>query len=757
MRLDCLPGTFTVQPRILVKALNRRGRESEDEGDGDTALPPPPTAFVVCGHLDDVRQQHREGAACYLAASALAELVKLRPPAMEAWLRPVRALVDHAEDRSNFGPEAATPVADNKHVFKLPTFSDRYLGWNDEDDPNLSCIIAAAGFFAKTMNAARLARSLLREFRDDAAIRRHAEALVPLVDLCWCVQQLATGIDMSAHPRPQDVEPPSLRGSRGGGGRGGRGSEGVSAGAAGAAGAGSACDDSKSRSPPPSFLALWEGIADAVRELADWWHRQLRQGGGGPAGVAGDVCYVPCMSALVLSLTEGVASGPKEEERPAEGGRAGRRAGADGDGDDDDDAASARKRGRARGKGAPRQRGHAETRGPLVDGGLVLALASELLAETSRLLAAGGAMATAFVSRVPALNSDDLVSQWRACWDLNMVVFCDAEHREQQQQQQEETRSTNRWRRDHDVRRQPRSRVPPALLSTANTCQFFGQGRVAPPSVPQQKGGVMEAVVMPVLNGATSKSLGREVQRWRKSLAGEAQEREQQQQEEEEDTGLKMRLRSVRERYALDYCYMLFAMFNHATARYRIGAWMAGASAFPAARWDVLCSTITLAGVRSTTRGGTAGGSSSRRPVALPSTCGSAEGVCDGAAGGASQSCFAEPGVCAERGLRPEGTPSEAKVSRRAASQNQVSARFHHEPLRVDLQLDNARLVQPLPHAARDSDDVRCAQVSVPGGVASMAAHTVELSRLLSERGRLWVHKTVLVNPATWGPFGKAV
>jgi hypothetical protein len=628
--------TISMQPRIMVR-VNKTRPDGDDAK--DTGVPP--TAFVVSGHLDEVNKHYMEGAACYMAAAELAELVKWRSPTLEAWMRPVRALVDHAQDRRHFGPGAPLTVVDNKNVFKLPTFCDRYLGWNGETDPALSCLVAATGFMAKSVNAARLGCKLLKAI-NVYALLKHADAVSPLVDLCWSVQQVVTGLDMSAHPRPQDMRAPSLKGG----------------GAQGDAARTSPC-------PPPSFLALWEGIVRAVRELAGWWHRQLRQGAPQEdAGCTTYVCYVPCVSNLVRSLS-------------------------------------------------------AAGRDCAVDCAEVLALVTELLAETSRMLAAAGAMASAFVSKVPVLDSDDLVAQWRACWDMNMLVFCDEDCPSLSELGQSGGRRLRVPASFHtDPSKRHRSHAMTPLLTTANMCQSIGQGRVdteandetTSSAKGKRSGQEHTSVVMPVLNGALSKQLGIEVQRCRKALGFSWQEEtgaglssRDRMASAPHDSGLQMRMRTVRDRYALDYCYMLFSLFNHSTACDRVGT-KAGAETYGPARWDVLCSTDTLAGIRSphTRRRRKRSGPPRSRPL-----------------------------------------PSE-------------SVTLQHEPLRIELKLENVGLIRPVQEEARCRDDVRYAQLSVPGGVAYMAAHTVELSRLISEpTGGLWVHRTVLANPASWGPFGR--
>jgi hypothetical protein len=320
------------------------------------------------------------GAADMDAGLELAELLRL--PGCSAWLGPLRRLC-LPESHPEFGSSAGR-IADNPRVFKVPTFSDRHHGWDGDDATQYASItVAFASFLARTLNAVRVARSLLHTLAclyprvdQHLRIRRthqaakepdgpplHPDPLTPMLQLAEALHALAKPLDAT-----------SMAGFRSNG----------------------------TTTDTERHAEIWAAVAGNAQHIVAWWSSQLREGAYPPA----EAC-VPAESEPACVPAESDPACPMLPFSYV--------------------PAAARINGWVAAALAGRLSCYtgAEPAGQAAASWSLLALlSSALMAETSRMMAGLGAIMGTYIACVPRFRERDRArASWRIAWDASMAFF----------------------------------------------------------------------------------------------------------------------------------------------------------------------------------------------------------------------------------------------------------------------------------------------------------------------------------------------
>jgi hypothetical protein len=176
------------------------------------SFPPAQSTFSVSSDGAVVAEYALRGSASMDVATGLAELVRVgcESTTIRRWIGPwIRFCAPDAHPV--YEPQSGHRLAESPQIFKVPCFTERFHGWaGDDAGEYTSGIVAAISVVARTVNASRVARSLLKAAAEayprmeddhrrgsDACPTLPLDPLSPFVDLCHAVLNVMTPLDMT--------------------------------------------------------------------------------------------------------------------------------------------------------------------------------------------------------------------------------------------------------------------------------------------------------------------------------------------------------------------------------------------------------------------------------------------------------------------------------------------------------------------------------------------------------------------------------
>jgi hypothetical protein len=337
------------------------------------------SSSAVSSDVETVGMFAADAEAWMEASAELAEMMRSTLGPVSSWMGDLHRVCG-PEAHPDYAP-SAKPLRKTLHVFKVPTFTERFHGWNDDSGDYASALVAFTSFVVRSSHAVRLARGLCGMLArayptvEASRLRWKVEAesacegspaacsacpatlrartsavdpLAPFVDLADAVHRVAVAMDMTFLKAGDER----------------------------------------------ATAAVWSAVLSGLESIGEWWRAQIREGAyppeldlDDPAVLAGarltPCSYVPAIARLNGWVVEALRGGLMEGA-------------------------------------APPGQGSSASSTAAADWSTLALTASTLLSETCRMLAAAGAVASVHVVTLPRNNAEVVRSIWKTCWDASM-------------------------------------------------------------------------------------------------------------------------------------------------------------------------------------------------------------------------------------------------------------------------------------------------------------------------------------------------